>query len=271
MRFLNDKYSLGDKLTVLGLDTVGPNMPIISFSVKDTIITFKTNPRLYVTDKPYYFRYNLSNGCPNGSSIGRIILIKTRNERPIPKTFELSTTSGIKYLFNLPLSEIDGNPNINSFRIEAMSSLGGKPKVNFSLDSLSLDIEIDYTTVPDYEGTDRLLLRVCDIDEAGNENCAIQTFKISVKSKGSDIEVYNALSPNGDGKHDFLEIKNIHLAPKNTMNIFNRWGDKVYSAKDYDNDKVVFDGDDLPDGTYYYVFEPEGDKKIIEGFILLKR
>lgn len=267
----NDRYSLGDKLIVTALDSVGLGTPIISYDIiNDTLLRFRTNPRLYVTDKPYYFRYNLSNLC-NANSIGRIVLVKTKNERPTPGVFEKTTTSGIEYSFDLPLSEIDGNPNINSFRIEAATSLGGKPTVGFSLDSLFLMIKIDYTAVPDYEGLDYLLLRVCDTDENGIDSCVFQTFNILVKSKGSDIEVYNALSPNGDGKHDFLEIKNIELAKENTINIFNRWGDKVYSATNYDNDKVVFDGENLPDGTYYYVFEPKGDRKLLEGFILLKR
>jgi hypothetical protein len=36
------------------------------------------------------------------------------------------------------------------------------------------------------------------------------------------------------------------------LNVYNRWGDKVYYVKGYETGKE-WDGGSLPDATYYYV------------------
>jgi len=65
-----------------------------------------------------------------------------------------------------------------------------------------------------------------------------------------DIIVYNALTPNDDGKNDNFYAKNIWLYPDNYVEIYNRWGNLVYQKSNYNNE---WDGGNLPDGTYYYV------------------
>ncbi len=83
-----------------------------------------------------------------------------------------------------------------------------------------------------------------------------------------DIVIYNAVSPNGDGDNDHFVIKNIERFPHNTVNIFNRWGVKVYSTTGYNNENNNFVGisdgrvtikrnEKLPSGTYYYIVEYE--------------
>lgn len=74
-----------------------------------------------------------------------------------------------------------------------------------------------------------------------------------------DLEVYTLVTPNGDGNNDVWFIGNID-APEyrdNSVKVFNRWGQLVWDATQYDNTNVVFDGVDnnggrLPEGTYYY-------------------
>lgn len=75
-----------------------------------------------------------------------------------------------------------------------------------------------------------------------------------------DIHIYNGITPNGDGKNDEWWIDGISSFPKNNVSIFNRWGDNVWVGKNYDNVKIVWQGNDssgqkLPSGTYYYVIE----------------
>lgn len=98
------------------------------------------------------------------------------------------------------------------------------------------------------------------------------------ESSGSNISVYNAVSPNGDGLHEYLQILNIEAYPGNSIEIFNRWGDKVFEVRDYDNNvsNKRFEGvgtgnyGELPDGTYYYTIDPISADKI-SGFFVLKR
>ena len=69
-----------------------------------------------------------------------------------------------------------------------------------------------------------------------------------------EIEVPNVITPNGDGVNDVFEIKNITKLKGSKLYIYNRWGSKVYSVENYQND---WDGGDLPDGVYYWYIEYE--------------
>jgi len=66
--------------------------------------------------------------------------------------------------------------------------------------------------------------------------------------------MYNQFSPNGDGINDFLVVNCIENYPNNTLEIFDRYGNQVYKAANYDN---LWDGTGkngaVPKGTYYYV------------------
>jgi gliding motility-associated-like protein len=67
-----------------------------------------------------------------------------------------------------------------------------------------------------------------------------------------DILVFpNIITPNGDGVNDILIITNADKYPNNLLQVFNRWGKKVFEQQNYDN---KWDGGNLSDGTYYYIF-----------------
>jgi trimeric autotransporter adhesin len=130
---------------------------------------------------------------------------------------------------------------------------------------------IDYGQTP-FSGTESLTLRVCDTEGA----CTEQDIVIET---GSDISVYNAISPNGDGKNEILLIQYIDVIPdanQNTVSIFNRWGDLVFDVSNYNNTDRVFKGvsnggKDLPSGIYYYKIEFPGGLKTRTGYLSLRR
>lgn len=64
----------------------------------------------------------------------------------------------------------------------------------------------------------------------------------------------NVFSPNGDGYNDVFIPQNINLASFR-MDIYSRWGTKVFSAKGAIpwNGKLDNSGEELPDGTYYVI------------------
>ncbi len=94
-----------------------------------------------------------------------------------------------------------------------------------------------------------------------------------------DINVPEAFTPDGDGINEFFVIEGIELIPDNTIIIFNRWGSVVYSVSKYQNDwngttnvTLTVDGDVLPTGTYYYVFDTGVDKYgVIKGYVYIQR
>jgi len=73
--------------------------------------------------------------------------------------------------------------------------------------------------------------------------------------KEPDLEVYNIMTPNGDGTNETFSIRNIHRYPEAKVQIFNRWGQQVLNQSPYQND---FDGNGLEAGTYYYLIERAG-------------
>ena len=102
------------------------------------------------------------------------------------------------------------------------------------------------------------------------------------------IEILNAMSPNGDGKNDIFEIKNINNSDcygSVNVEIYNRWGVLVFEAKDYDNNTRVFRGvsegrttfnksAELPTGTYFYIIQyvtVEGTAVSKDGWLYLTR
>lgn len=81
-----------------------------------------------------------------------------------------------------------------------------------------------------------------------------RTFHIGMKDCDCII-IYNVVTPDGNGKNDTWQIKNIHLYPQAEVRIFNRWGKMVYTKTGgYDNSwDGKYEGDLLDSGDYYYV------------------
>ncbi len=69
-----------------------------------------------------------------------------------------------------------------------------------------------------------------------------------------EVKISNGFSPNGDGKNDTWIIDYIDQFPDNTVEIYNRWGDRLFYSKGYQTPfNGQYRGKDLPVGTYYYV------------------
>ena len=96
------------------------------------------------------------------------------------------------------------------------------------------------------------------------------------------VKVNNLMSPNGDAANSYLHIDCIENFPRNTIEIFNRWGNTVYKAQGYNNSNVVFRGisegraninvnDKLPVGTYFYILDLGNGSKVKKGWIYINR
>ncbi|MFK7933552.1 MAG: gliding motility-associated C-terminal domain-containing protein, partial [Saprospiraceae bacterium] len=89
------------------------------------------------------------------------------------------------------------------------------------------------------------------------------------------IFIFNAVSPNGDGYNDTFHIAGLEDKPENNLQIYNRWGNLVFEAANYQNDwSGNWDTDkELPDGTYFYIFtvNDNGEDMIFRGYLELFR
>ncbi|HEX2684486.1 MAG TPA: gliding motility-associated C-terminal domain-containing protein, partial [Ferruginibacter sp.] len=64
--------------------------------------------------------------------------------------------------------------------------------------------------------------------------------------------------PNKDGFNDTWYITNGNCLKRASVQVYNRYGGKVFESSDYKNDwDGTYKGKPVPDGTYYYVIDYE--------------
>lgn len=104
----------------------------------------------------------------------------------------------------------------------------------------------------------------------------VTTITVGLDSEESCLlKIYSGLTPNGDGNNDLWIIDGIEDFPINTVKIVNRWGSIVWERTDYNNMDIVWEGrnnggEDLPDGTYFYIVDI-GDGNIYKGWVEVTR
>ncbi|MBX2905665.1 MAG: gliding motility-associated C-terminal domain-containing protein [Taibaiella sp.] len=93
-----------------------------------------------------------------------------------------------------------------------------------------------------------------------------------------EVVVQTGLTPNGDGANDVWKITGLQNYPDNLVQLFDKWGDKVFEQKGYDGawDGRGRNGAYLPDGTYFYIIKLNarngaGGKNVLTGSMLIKR
>lgn len=190
--------------------------------------------------------YRVTNQCSNFAEeylvytiVNAPPVVDNTNSNPVITTTEAT----------LDLTTIisDPNNNIDFTTIEIVSQpISG---AEATVDNNGV-LTINYQGIT-FSGTDQVEVRVCDLVGV----CTVQIVTIPGIDVGGDnppVFVFNAVSPNGDGFNDFLEIENIEFYPDNTVLIVNRWGKKIEELKGYNNVDVVFNDPNLPSGTYYY-------------------
>jgi gliding motility-associated-like protein len=82
----------------------------------------------------------------------------------------------------------------------------------------------------------------------------------------------NAFSPNGDGQNDTWQLDNLADYPGAKVEVFNRYGQLVYSSRGY---RTPWDGTSkgkpLPVATYYYVIQLQNGFKPLNGSVTIIR
>jgi gliding motility-associated-like protein len=92
---------------------------------------------------------------------------------------------------------------------------------------------------------------------------------LPVEVDGTGCLIQKGISPNGDGNNDYFDLEGQNVT---RLQIFNRYGMVVYKRDNYTNQwgGQSDDGEELPDGTYYYVIDrAAGESKT--GWIYINR
>jgi gliding motility-associated-like protein len=86
------------------------------------------------------------------------------------------------------------------------------------------------------------------------------------------LVIPNAFSPNGDGQNDTWEIKYLNQYPDNNVEIFNRYGEKLFTSIGYATPwDGRYKGSAVSPGTYYYIITPKNGRKVLSGSITILR
>ncbi len=182
--------------------------------------------------------------------------------------------------------EVDDNTNA----LDECDSIGGTPSAGSDCDSdgLTYEVELDLGTDPNNPDTDGDTIN--DGQEVNDQTDPLN----GCDSEGGtapgnaicDIEIGNSIiSADNDGINDFFNISNIEAFPDNTVQIFNRWGVKVFETTGYDNNANVFrgisdgratlsQGEQLPAGVYFYTIQyTNNDNRVISksGYLYINR
>ena len=100
-----------------------------------------------------------------------------------------------------------------------------------------------------------------------------QSVKIKITPKISNgVTIPTLFTPNSDGINDVLVIDGLAGKTGATLAVFSQWGEEVYRSADYKND---WDGTwktkNLPDATYYYIYQLNATSEVKKCFVNIFR
>jgi gliding motility-associated-like protein len=106
--------------------------------------------------------------------------------------------------------------------------------------------------------------------------CSLRdSMQVNVQPGNCKLAVPNVFTPNGDGKNDVFIISKTALLSSFSMQIFNRWGQKVYESRDQNKGWNGMLGNKFCDvGNYPYVItynDTNSGAVILKGVLLLVR
>jgi gliding motility-associated-like protein len=122
-----------------------------------------------------------------------------------------------------------------------------------------------------YCGTDSFRYRVCVLN--GRDTiCSEATVTLTVTCSET-LKVVSGFSPNNDIYNETFFVDGLAAHPDNTVLVYNRWGNEVLKAKNYQNDwHGDWKGKDLPDGTYFYLIRDDAKGEILQtGWVVINR
>jgi gliding motility-associated-like protein len=237
-----------------------------------------------VDDSGYYFIWAEGAGGCNVLMNGRTHIIETPliavDDYFYLKVNELR--SDFNVLENdILLEGVDLVPeNIKIKLLDEKDIIAGGPVYNRPIGMATIDDLgfLTYSKLPSFYGIDSLTYRITNTEIPGRSDEA----KVYIMVGNETFEDFsfllpNAFSPNGDGINDYFVIDGLGDTETSMLEVFNRWGTIVYRSKgnNYKNDwdgktnlkAFISVGDELPSGTYYYIFKV---KKNINGSIVSK-
>lgn len=254
-----------DKTVLLnGSKSTGAGLSYLWQSKEGVILSGETAPAAQVSGLGmYYLQVTDSLGCMHRDSVSLGLYIQA-----------ISDTAQTKVNESVMINVIKNDIPARSINVSSVSVIS--PPLH-GVATVAADSLILYEPEEYYVGQDEFVYQVCDYFR----NCDQASVLVLI----NDIPLFipEAFSPNGDGINDTFEIKGLEKYKTVEIEIFNRWGNAVYSSRNYGGglgkdgywNGVAQSGlrvssGPVPSGTYYYVLKLNGKQKI-NGAIYLDR
>ena len=118
----------------------------------------------------------------------------------------------------------------------------------------------------------------CDADGIPNY---LDSDECEESEEAPSVKPLKGFTPDGNGENDFFMIEGIEDYPNNHVQVFNRWGNRVFEVHGYNNQDrawfgqagqgLVLGGNTVPDGTYFYLVDLKNGSKPLSGFVVVKK
>jgi len=221
--------------------------------------------------------FTLENINENNDSDGDGIpnhLDRDSDNDSIPDALEAGTIAENACLFNFTDTDKDGIPDY----VDLDSDNDSIPDVaEAGIDTIPVDTDGDGT--PDFRDLNSDDDDLTDLEE-GTSDCdgnGIPNYRDADERCNLEIKIAEIFTPNNDGKNDAFTVVGIDNYPGSTIVIFNRWGNIVFESNDYQNEwdgtshAAISLGDNLPEGTYYYILKLGDSNEVYKGYVYLRR
>ena len=103
-------------------------------------------------------------------------------------------------------------------------------------------IDTDEDGIPDFRDNDDDGDGILSVQEDGNsdgnllnDDCNYNDLPDYLDAELCDVLIPNAFSPNNDGINDFYRVRGLHEYPNARLEVYNRWGVKVFEREQYGN------------------------------------
>lgn len=219
---------------------------------------------------------------------GQGTLIWSLNGTTIGNGANVTTTVNQNSVFTLTATDQNGCKNVDAKLVQALASptanagadkeimqgdsvvLNGQAKgdgINFywsPLSFLSPDTSLTPTVKPPQD-----IIYTLTVESAA---CGIVSDDVFVKVF-KQLYVPNVFTPNGDGTNDTWVIEGIQTYADNVVQVFNRYGQKVFESNGYSSpwNGTAANGKPLPAGTYYYLIDTKKTTRKYAGWIMILR
>ncbi|NHF59068.1 HYR domain-containing protein [Flavobacteriaceae bacterium TP-CH-4] len=276
----------GEALTVI---------PEATDNCMGTIVGVSSDALSYDVEGTYTITWTYDDGNGNTSQQIQNLIVSCSVDIEIIKTVEpVQAVIGDTVVFTITasnLSAIEGT-NIgveeiipNGFvLVSSSASIGAYDEGTSTWEIPSLDggasasLEITATVASVDETTNVAALIFMDqIDPNPSNDRDEATVEVT---QSTCLTVFNEFSPNDDGANDLFFIECIEQYPDNILEVFNRWGTKVFEMRGYDNSwdgtsmgrATLNTSEKLPVGTYYYTLNPnDGTTPPKAGWLYISR